>query len=463
MRGMSLPHAAQACATTPAGSDPGAFQWSRNFINTSNASGQAVAYDSRTGNVIIAGSFTGTVNFGNGSVTSSGSNDIYVAAYSLSGTYQWAKRFGNGWPSYAYSVAVDSNSNVFVTGAFQGTVDFGNGFILTSAGLSDIFIAKLSSSGATSWAKRVGSSSDDYGYGIAVDGTGDVLCTGFFQGTVDFGNGIPLTSTGMDTFVAKFSGNDGSYRWAVNYLSNSTDIGYGIATDTNGDVFVTGAFMNLIRFGSSTLSSAGGYDIFLLKLTGTNGTFIWAKRFGGTSHDLGYSIAVQSSGDVVITGSFAGTVDFGGGSITCANSNGEVFLAKYTGLNGSHLWSRGFSSSSNSAGYGVAADKYTNDIVMTGTAVGTVDFGGGPVTIASPSIFMVKYSYAGTYVMSYLWSKHFGALAYNASGEGVAIDGGGNALITGQFQGTVDFGGGPQASANGTSYIYDIFLVKFGQ
>ena len=441
---------------------PGAFQWSRNFSNTSNAYGQSVAIDSRTGNVIIAGYFTGTVDFGNGPVTSSGSYDIYVAAYSSSGTYQWAKRFGNSFPNYAYSVAVDGNSNVFVTGAFQGTVDFGKG-PLTSTGGYDIFVAKFSSSGATSWTKRLGSSIDDYGYGIAVDGTGDVLCTGFFQGTVDFGSGIPLTSSGMDTFVAKFSGNDGSYRWAGNFLSNSSDVGYSIATDSSGDVFVTGAFMSAIRFGSSTLYSAGGYDIFLLKLTGTNGTYMWAKRLGGTSNDLSYSVAVDSSNNVVITGNFVGTVDFGGGPISCANGSGEVFLAKYSGLNGSHLWSRGFSSSSSSAGYGIAVDKYTNDIVVTGTAVGTVDFGGGPVTIASPSMFMAKYSYAGTYLMSYLWSKRFGAVTYNAAGEGVAIDGGGNAIVTGQFQGTVDFGGGPQASANGASYIYDIFLVKFGQ
>jgi hypothetical protein len=338
-------------------------------------------------------------------------------------------------------------------------VDFGNGFILTSAGGYDIFVAKYSSSGTTLWAKRLGSSGNDYGYGIAVDGNGDILCTGSFQGSVNFGNGVTLTSFGFDTFVAKFSGYDGGYTWAKNFASGSDDIGYGIATDSSGNAFVTGAFMGAINFGNGLLYSLGGYEIFLVKLTGSNGEYLWAKRFGSTGGDVGYSVAVDSMGNPVITGSFSGTVDFGGGSITTAGT--DAFLAKYLGSNGSHLWSKGLASGM-SSGYGVAVDT-NNDIVMTGNVEGTVDFGGGPVTALSMSIFIAKYTWAGTNSMSYFWSKKFGAITYNATGEGVAIDGGGNVIVTGEFQGTVDFGGGPQASANGASYVYDIFLVKFGQ
>jgi hypothetical protein len=447
----------QACGTTQANpSVPGAFQWSRNFSNTSNAYGQSIAYDSKTGNVIIAGNFAGTVDFGGGPVTSSSSSDIYVAAYSSAGTYLWAKRFGNGVLNYAYGVAVDSNSNVFVTGGFQGTLDFGNG-PLTSAGCADIFVAKYSSSGTPLWSKRFGSSTNnDYGYGISVDVNNNVVLTGYFNGTVDFGGG-PLTSFSSDTFVVKLSGTNGGYLWAKNFSSSSGDMGVSIATDTNGDVFVTGVFMGAIYFGGNTLNGAGQYDIFLVKLSGTNGAHLWSKKFGNTGSDDGYSVAVDSSNDVVITGDFSGTVDFGGGPLTSAGAT-EVFLAKYSGSDGSHLWSKRFASSIGT-GYGVAVDKYTNDIVMTGMVQGTADFGGGPVTIPSPSMFIAKYSSTG----SYLWSKHFGALTFNATGEGVAVDGGGNALVTGEFQGTVNFGGGPQASANGASYIYDIFLVKFGQ
>ena len=203
---------------------------------------------------------------------------------------------------------------------------------------------------------------------------------------------------------------------------------------------------------------AGQYDIFLVKLSGANGAHLWSKRFGSTGDDDGYSIAVDSSNNVILTGDFSGTVNFGGGSFTSAGSS-EVFLAKYSGVDGSHLWSKAFSCSGGSSGLGVAVDKSTNNIVITGSAQGTTDFCGGPVSIPSQSIFIAKYSSIG----SYLWAKKFTAVTFNATGEGVAIDGGGNALVTGEFQGTVDFGGGPQMSANGASYIYDIFLVKFGQ
>jgi hypothetical protein len=235
-------------------------------------------------------------------------------------------------------------------------------------------------------------------------------------------------------------------------------MGFGIATDTNGDVFVTGVFGGAINFGGNTLMYAGQTDILLIKLSGLNGAHLWSKRFGSTGADGGYSIAVDSSNNVVMTGDFQRTVDFGGGPITSAGTS-EAFLAKFSGSDGSHLWSKGFSCSGGSTGLGVAVDKYTDDIVMTGGAKGTTDFGGGPISIPGQSMFIAKYSSTG----SYLWSKTFGALTFNATGEGVAIDGGGNALVTGEFQGTVNFGGGPQTSATGTTYIYDIFLVKFGQ
>jgi hypothetical protein len=257
--------------------------------------------------------------------------------------------------------------------------------------------------------------------------------------------------------VVKLSGVNGSYLWAKNFASNSNDIGYGIATDSSGNVFVVGAFTGAINAGGSTLFGAGGYDIFLVKLAGANGAHLWSKRFGSTSYDYGYSVAVDSSGNVVITGDFSGSVDFGGGPLP--NNAYNVFLAKFSGSDGSQLWSKGFGSSTGAIGYGVAVDKYTNDIVMTGYFNGAVDFGCGPLISSSMSIYIAKYSSAG----SPLWSKKFGDPVGSSTGESVAFDGGGNALVTGEFQGTVDFGGGLQKSAGGNSYIYDSFLVKFGQ
>ena len=337
-------------------------------------------------------------------------------------------------------------------------MDFGSG-PLTSAGGYDIFVAKYSSSGTTLWSKRIGSATNgDYGFGIAVDGNGDVLVTGFFSGTVDFGGG-PLTSFGYDMFVVKYSGSNGTYLWAKNFTSAGDDIGYGIATDSSGNVFVTGAFVSGINFGGGMLLSAGSYDIFLVKLAGSNGAHLWSKRFGGASVDSASSVVVDAGNDVAITGSFTGSIDFGGGPLTGVTGAAAGFLAKVSGSDGSHVWSKGFACSTSSVGYGVAADRYNNDIITIGSFKGTVNFGGGPLTSSSMAVYIAKYSSAG----SYLWSRKFGDPVNNAMGEGVAMDGGGNAIVTGGFQGTVDFGGGPQTSANGAPYIYDIFLSKFAQ
>ncbi len=138
---------------------------------------------------------------------------------------------------------------------------------LTSAALQDIFVAKYSgTNGAHQWAKRFGGSSDDVVNKIAVDVNGDVVMTGYFQKTVDFGGG-PLSSMGLfDVFVAKYAGTNGAHKWSKRFGSTSNDAGYGISTDSSGNVIATGYFMGSVDFGGGTLTSAGTLDVFVVKL-----------------------------------------------------------------------------------------------------------------------------------------------------------------------------------------------------
>jgi hypothetical protein len=116
------------------------------------------------------------------------------------------------------------------------------------------------------WSRRFGGTSFDQGLGVAVDGSGNVLVTGVFEGTVDFGGG-PLTSAGIiDIFVAKYSGTDGSHVWSRRFGSTIFDEGLGVAVDGSGNVLVTGVFEGTVDFGGGPLTSAGGNDIFLLRL-----------------------------------------------------------------------------------------------------------------------------------------------------------------------------------------------------
>jgi len=147
-------------------------------------SGYSVAIDG-SGNVIVAGTFMGTADFGGGPLTSSGGTypDIFIAKYSAAGAHQWSKRIGGIGDEIPHGVAVDGSGNVVVTGSFTSTADFGGGS-LTSTGSYDIFVAKYSSTGAHQWSKRFGDTTSDTGYSVAVDGSGNIVVTGSFQNKV---------------------------------------------------------------------------------------------------------------------------------------------------------------------------------------------------------------------------------------------------------------------------------------
>ena len=187
--------------------------------------------------------------------------------YSASGQYLWARTSGDVGSQVAYGVAIDSYSNIVVTGQFSGTVDFGGGPMTSDGSLSpDIFLVKLSSGGSHIWSKRLGGSSSDSGRSVAVDGSDNVLVTGWFVGAVDFGGGTLSSAGGLEVFAAKYSP-AGAYKWAKRFGGSSSDVGNKIIADNLGDVFVGGYFQNAGDFGGGVfLSSTGGLDAFLLKL-----------------------------------------------------------------------------------------------------------------------------------------------------------------------------------------------------
>src|SRR3990172_3536641 len=145
-----------------------------------------------SGNVYTTGLFVGTSDFDPGVGTfnmTDASGGIFVSKLDASGNFVWAKQMGGTGSENGYSLYLDVTGNVYITGRFGGTADFDPGvgtFNLTSAGADDIFICKLDVSGNFVWAKRLGGTGTDYGNAITLDGSGNVLTTGYFQSTVDF-------------------------------------------------------------------------------------------------------------------------------------------------------------------------------------------------------------------------------------------------------------------------------------
>ena len=408
-----------------------AFDWSYRFggpgINTS----YDVAVDG-SGNVVIAGTFTGTMNLGGGPLASAGSWDIFLAKFDASGAHQWSQRFGGAGLDGAQAVTVDAAGNITMTGYFRGPVGFGGAPLVGNAGL-DIFVARFDGAGLHKWSRWYGSASADEGQDIVADALGNVIVTGNYGGPINFSGiaGTPAFGS-LDVFLLKLDA-AGVYQWSKGFGGIGIDAGYGVAVDASNSILLTGEFHNGVNFGGVPLISAGLSDVFVAKY-GADGTHQWSTRLGGPNDDEGQGVGADASGGVVVTGIYNGAC-----------------VAKYDAT-GVPQWSQSFSGSDMVQGLDLAVSPAGN-IAITGNLRGTTDFGGGPLTSAGDDdIFVATYEATG----AHRWSQRFGNTG-DDWGYGSAFDPSGDLIATGIFTGSVDFGGGSLVSAG----LADVYLVKF--
>lgn len=367
----------------------GTYVWGKAFGDQGDQYGASVAVDS-SGNVLVTGRFSGAIDLGGGALVSAGGTDVFLAKLSTDGAYIWSKVFGGSGDQWGASVKSDVAGNVVLAGYLSGTgsIDFGGGSIEAING-SNGFTAKLDAIGTHLWSKGFGVQSGALAYDLAVDGAGNAIVTGQFTVTLDLDSGPVTSAGGSDVFVAKFDPN-GVCNWGKRFGDDAAQIGRSVATNTAGDVFVTGQFQGSMDVGAKQLSSFGGYDIFLLKIDSA-GAAQWGKRFGLSNDQIGTNLAADSAGNLLLTGQLFGTADFGGNALTSAGAS-DVFLAKFDSAGG-HLWSKRFGDAADlQAGYGVASDA-ANNILVVGFFEGAVDFGGGPLVSAGGSdVFVAKLS-----------------------------------------------------------------------
>jgi len=421
------------------------WQWAKQAGGTDYDFGQDIAIDS-SGNSYITGYFPGNASFGTTELTSSGGIDIFVAKLDSDGNWLWAQKAGGTSDDGGYSIAIDSSGNSYVTGYFHSTASFGN-ITLTSSGSYDIFVAKLDSNGNWLWAKKAGGTSDDYGYSIAIDSSGNSYVTGYFYSTASFGT-TTLTSSGdCDIFVAKL---DSSGNWLGANQAGGTgeDYGFSIAIDSSGNSYVTGYFQGIAYFGTTTLTSSGGDDIFVATLN-NGGNWQWAQKAGGTSPDYGYGIAIDSSGNSYVTGYFYSTASFGTTTLT-SSGNYDIFVAKLDS-DGNWLWAKQAGGTSWDYGLGIAIDSSGNSYV-TGYFQGTASFGTTTITSSGNyDIFVAKLDSDG----SWLGANQAGGTGRDDA-RSIATDSSGNCYVTGLFEETASFGNIIFESSGN----YDIFVAK---
>ena len=317
----------------------GNLQWVKQLGGIENDFGYAIRTD-LNGDVYICGFFRETVDFDPGesvyNMTSNGDSEAYLLKLDTDGDFIWAKQFGGVLSEYPLALALDADGHVYLTGDFKGTVDFNSGSgdaTLISAGNEDIFILKVDGNGDFIWVKQMGGKGVDKGTSISVDAQGNVYTTGHYMQTVDFdpGDGVfnMTSSGGSNIFVQKLDTN-GNFLWA-NYMGGlGSDAGTSITNDADGNVLVTGNFYNQADFdsgvGALSLTSEGGYDMFIQKLD-PDGKHIWLKQMGGPGVDSAMSTVIDASGKIYTVGYFYNSTNF-----NIEESNGK--MTSYGGYDG---------------------------------------------------------------------------------------------------------------------------------
>jgi gliding motility-associated-like protein len=429
--------------------------------------GWALAKDN-FGNMYVTGWFGDTAVFGKDTLKTAGNSlyttDVFLAKYDENGNALWAKQSvgevisrGNG-----YSVATDKSNNVYVTGYFQDTINFGPYQLKAFSTYFYVFLVKYDSNGNVLWAKQSASTNGGSGSGVSVstDSWNNVFVTGNFQDNIDFGT-FKLTTPlyGTNVFLTKYDSN-GNVLWATapSYSTQCDAYGYSVTTDVGGNAYITGSFENTASFGSNNLTSSAGDAYFIAKYS-PSGNVVWAKQsYSSQNATRGYAITTDATGYIYATGIYSGSAVFG--ATTLPNTSKEnTFLARYDTA-GNIKWVKSGNILDNNAwiGYAVTTDMYSNSYIAVGTN-GTINceiqFGSDIFKLAEGTdpLLLVKYDSAG--------NELCGTIIASGGDDfcGIAADKKGNLYVGGDLEDTVTLGADKIGPLPGASEW--VFLAKW--
>jgi uncharacterized protein (AIM24 family) len=364
-------------------SPQGKHLWSKRFGDSAFfQEAKAVAVDS-TGNIYIAGQLDGTADFGGGVLVAAGKDDVFVAKFDSNGGYLWAKRYGDiDSGQYAHAMTVDAAGDVVVAGEFSGTVDFGDGALVATGG-HDAFLTKLHANGDHVWSKRYGGAAITTAEAVRTDAAGNIVLTGSFGATVDFsaGTGTPVVAdgAGKDIFLVKLDAL-GKHQWSKRFGDRATaQSGDALDLDPSGNILLGCTFEGTVNFGGMPLTApatAGTTSNVAVALFNGSGTHVWSKTFGDAARQNLEGVAFDKNGDAFIAGPFRGEVVFGSNTLS-AGTTTSLFIAKLDKSTGNPLWSKGYGKDSDFNVSALTVDR-AGGVVYAGGFTGTVDFGDGP-------------------------------------------------------------------------------------
>lgn len=415
----------------------------------------------RYGNLYVCGyyntSSSGNVMFSSIVAPNGFGKEGFLAKIDSSGVWKWVQPGPGGYDERVLGMCVDRvNDFVYVTGTCWGYTAFGSCPNTSSSGGGDnIFLGKLDLNGNCQWLLAAGSASDDHGYDMVTDKAGNIYLTGFIgpsQGTLGTIT-VPNPTSDSLGFVARISPS-GTFQWVKTFKGIDGERDNRITIDDSANVYITGSFYGNELFGSTPLTSKGGFDIFVIKYDSL-GNDVWARSAGGLLDDRGNSVTVDDKQNIYVTGEFRDVVVFG--SDTVDNYGGpsgrDIFVAKIT-KNGNWKWaSKAGSNGGSDRGNRIISNK-KDLLVVTGQIKGSSTFGSN-IIITNPAdsiqAFVAGLDTAGIWK----WVLQGGG-RWEDRGNGLAVDQECNVYVTGYFQDTVTFGTLTDTSV----YRKDIFVAK---
>jgi hypothetical protein len=453
--------------------DP-ALDWVTYYGGNGSGSVDEAAFSTCTdasGNVYIAGRTSSTVNIASGGHQNSfgAGYDAFLVKFNSNGVRIWSTYYGGAnWDS-GYSCTTDAQGNVYLAGATAGSasaIASGGHQNTHGGGSNDAYLAKFNSNGQRIWATYYGGNGDEFANHCIVDNTGNVYIAGATSSTTSIAsNGHQNTYGGgtYDPFIVKFD-NNGVRQWATYYGGNGggvvDEIGYSIACDQNGNVYLAGRTNSQTGISSNghQNSLGGGYDGFLVKFDAL-GQRQWATYYGGNNWESAYSCATDASGNIYLAGATAGSagaIASGGHQNTHGGGTNDAYLVKFDS-NGLRKWA---------TYYGGSADDYatcavtdvSGNIYIAGNAASSsgIASGGQQNTYGGGNYdaFLARFDSNGTR----LDATYFGASG-DDRGHSCDIDPVGNLYLCGQTSSTNLGLGGHQNNYGGGTF--DGYLAKY--
>ncbi|MCY4530308.1 MAG: SBBP repeat-containing protein [Chloroflexi bacterium] len=304
--------------------------WTRQFGTDNNDSVETIAVDD-VGNVYLAGSTIGEFS---GHTTEYFGSDAFVRVYDADGTERWTTQFGTDFATVAQAVAVDGAGNLYVGGYTEGGLpgfeNAGGAPLGPVSDWNDAFLRKYGSDGTVLWIQQFGHERHDEVLGVALDGSGSVYVSGYTDASFEGYN----NPGGRDAFIRKYDP-DGNVVWTRQFGSSSSaggqpnDKALDIALDSSGNIYVSGSTTGVFE----GEDSGGANDGFVRKMD-ANGEHLWTRQFGGEDDDTADAIAVDERGMAFIAGNTASSIPGAGGE---GQDDG---FAKSFDANGDDRWTR---------------------------------------------------------------------------------------------------------------------------